>query len=125
MLLKYTGGKTERHYSFPVGYFPWDDGDVIAFSTQGWPAHIGGARKIRLRIRGRWHDATPRVISDQEAKAELLAEFTRRNGTRAARGLMLGLPGDHQPSRGEFLAAASKTTITQFRSEKHNDNAGT
>ena len=30
MLLDYTGGKTGRRYSFPVGYFSWDGGDVLA-----------------------------------------------------------------------------------------------
>jgi hypothetical protein len=114
MLLDYTGGKTGRRYTFPVGYFPWDDGDVLAFSTGRWPAHIRAARAVRLLIRGRWHGAVPTVTSAQDGKADLLAEFARRNGPRAARGLMLGLPGDRQPTRQEMLAAAAKTTITRF-----------
>ena len=114
MLLDYTGGKTGRRYSFPVGYFRWDGGDVLAFSTGGWPRHIRGASVVRLLIRGRWHDAAPTVISDTNDKAAMLAEFARRNGPRAARGLMLGLPGDRQPARHELAAAAAKTTITRF-----------
>lgn len=114
MLLEYTGRKTGRRYTFPVGYFPWDGGDLLSFSTGGWPARIGGARGVRLLIRGRWHDAVPTVISDQDGKAGMLAEFARRNGPRAARGLMLGLIGDRQPTREELLAAAAKTTITRF-----------
>jgi hypothetical protein len=42
----------------------------------------------------------PTVISDASGKAAVLAEFARRNGPRAARGLMLGLPGDRQPAPG-------------------------
>jgi hypothetical protein len=114
MLLDYVGGKTGSHYSFPVGYFGWDDGDVLAFSTQRWPAHISGARAVRVLIRGRWHDAWPTVISGPEDKVALLAEFGRRKGSRAAKGLMLGLPGDRQPTGEEMLAAAAKTTITRF-----------
>jgi hypothetical protein len=57
------------------------------------------------------------VISDSQAKADLLAEFTRRNGARAARGLMLGLPSNRPASRSELLTAASKTTITRFTLE--------
>src|SRR5271156_5799015 len=93
MLLDYTGGKTGRRYTFPIGYFPWDDGDVLAFSTGRWPARLRAARAVRLLITGRWHGAVPAVTSDQDGKADLLDEFTRRNGPRAARGLMLGLPG--------------------------------
>jgi hypothetical protein len=114
MLLDYTGGTTGRHYSFPVGYFGWDSGDVLAFSSQRWPARIAAARAVRVLIRGRWHDARPAVISAQQDKATLLAEFAPRKGTRAARGLMLGLPGDRQPTREETLAAAARTTITRF-----------
>jgi len=114
MLLDYTGGKTGRQYSFPVGYFSWDGGDVLAFSTGGWPAHISSAKAVRLLIRGRWYDAVPTVISDASGKAAVLAEFARRNGPRAARGLMLGLPGDRQPARDELAAAAARTTITRF-----------
>jgi hypothetical protein len=114
MLLEYTGGTTGRHYSFPVGYFGWDGGDVLAFSSQRWPARITAARAVRVLIRGRWHDARPAVISAQQDKAALLAEFARRKGARAARRLMLGLPADRQPTREETLAAAARTTITRF-----------
>jgi len=114
MLLDYTGGTTGRRYCFPVGYFGWDAGGVLAFSTQRWPAHIAAARAVRVLIRGRWYDALPTVISGQEDKAALLTEFARRKGARAAKGLMLGLPGDRQPAREETLAAAAKTTITRF-----------
>jgi len=114
MLLEYTGAKTGRRYTFPVGYFTWDGGDVLAFSTAGWPARLRSAPPVRLLIRGRWHDAVPTVISDHNEKAGVLAEFARRNGPRAARGLMLGLPGGRPPDRGELLAAAAKTTITRF-----------
>ena len=114
MLLEYTGAKTGRRHTFPVGYFTWDGGDVLAFSTGRWPAHLRSAPSVRLLIRGRWHHAVPTVISDQNEKAGVLAEFARRNGPRAARGLMLGLPGDRQPDREELLAAAVKTTVTRF-----------
>jgi len=112
--LDYTGSTTGRHYSSPVGYFAWDGGDVLAFSSQRWPARIAAARAVRVLIRGCWHDARPAVISAQQDKATLLAEFARRKGARAANGLMLGLPTDRQPTREKTLAAAARTTITRF-----------
>lgn len=122
MLLNYVGGKTGKQYSFAVGYFPWDEGDVIVSSTANWPKTIGTARDVRLLIKRRWFAAQPTAIRDPEAKAGLLGEFARRNGPQAARGLMLGLPGDRQPNRQELLAAAAKTTIVRFATQR---SAGT
>ena len=48
------------------------------------------------------------------AQAALLAEFARRKGRRAAKGLMPGRPGDRQPTREETWATAAKTIITRF-----------
>ncbi|MGE2818157.1 hypothetical protein ACQI5H_23895 [Mycobacterium heidelbergense] len=117
MLLNYTGGKTGKQYSFAIGYFPWDDGDVIATSSAKWPKTIGGARNVRLLIKGSWFTAQPSVISQPERKADILGEFARRNGPQAAKGLMLGLPGDRQPDRQQLLDAATKTTIVRFAIE--------
>ena len=114
MLLDYTGGKTGKQYSFAVGYFPWDDGDVIVSSTANWPKVMGTARNVRLLIKRRWFAAQPTVIRESEQKADLLGEFARRNGPKAAKGLMLGLPGDRQPERTELLDSAAKTTLVRF-----------
>ncbi|GAB1815237.1 hypothetical protein [Mycobacterium sp. MUNTM1] len=114
MLLSYTGGKTGREYSFVTGYFPWDDGDVIVFSSANWPKTIGNARNVQVLIKGRWFNAQPVAIRELEQKANLLGEFAKRNGPRAAKGLMLGLPGNRQPDRHQLLDAAAKTTIVRL-----------
>ncbi|WP_231999065.1 aldo/keto reductase [Mycobacterium sp. 1081908.1] len=69
---------------------------------------------VRVLLKGRWFAAEPTAITDTDRKCDLLAEFVRRNGSKAARGLMIGLPGDRQPNRQELLAAASKTTMVRF-----------
>jgi len=114
MLLSYTGGKTGKHYSFAIGYFPWDDGDVIVTSSANWPKTIGSAQNVRVLIKRRWFSARPTAIRQLDHKADVLAEFAERNGPRAAKGLMLGLPGDRQPDRQELLNAAAKTTIVRL-----------
>jgi hypothetical protein len=114
MLLSYTGGKTGNQYSFTVGYFPWDDGDVIVSSSANWPKTIGGAKNVRVLIKRRWLEARPTAITQLEQKADVLCDFAKRNGPRAAKGLMLGLPGDRQPDRQQLLDAAAKTTIVRL-----------
>ena len=114
MLLSYKGGKTGKQYSFVVGYFPWDDGDVIVSSTANWPKVVGTARDVRVLIKGQRITAQPTAIKEPEQKTDVLGEFARRNGPRAAKGLMLGLPGDRRPDRQQLLAAAAKTTLVRF-----------
>ncbi len=114
MLLRYVGGKSGKRYSFAIGYFPWDDGDVIVSSTANWPKAIGSARDVQVLIKGQWFAAHPIAIREADQKADVLNEFARRNGPRAAKGLMLGLPGDRQPDREQLLAAAAKTTLVRF-----------
>ncbi|OBA82146.1 hypothetical protein A9W99_12155 [Mycobacterium sp. 1164966.3] len=117
MLLSYTGGKTGKRYSFATGYFPWDDGDIIILSSANWPKTFGGARNVEVLIKRHWFAAQPTVIRQLEQKASMLGEFAKRNGPRAARGLMLGLPADRQPDQQELFDAAAKTTIVRFAIE--------
>jgi hypothetical protein len=114
MLLSYTGGKTGKQYGFTVGYFPWDDGDVIVSSSANWPKTIGSAKNVRVLIKRRWFAARPTAIRQLEQKADVLGDFVTRNGPRAAKGLMLGLPGDRQPDRQQLLNAAAKTTLVRL-----------
>ncbi|HVV30456.1 MAG TPA: hypothetical protein VHC41_06220 [Mycobacteriales bacterium] len=115
MLLRYTGGRSGRSYSFPIGYFSWDDAEVVSFSSRRWPFALRQARDIELLIRRTAFPATAEVMSDPQEKAALLAEFARRKGPRTARRLMLGLPGDRLPTAEEAADAATATTIVRFR----------
>lgn len=117
MLLSYVGGKTGRKYVFAVGYFPWDAGDVLMLSSANWPRTIDRANNIQVLIKRRWFNAEPTVIRQDDQKADIIGEFARRNGPKAAKGLMLGLPGDRRPDRQELLAAAAKTTLVRFALE--------
>ena len=117
MLLSYTGGKTGNQYTFAVGYFPWDGGDVLVSSSANWPKTLGMPAMCAYWSKASAFTAKPTVIKDAEQKADVLAEFVRRNGAQAAKGLMLGLPGDRQPDRQQLLAAGAKTTFVCFALE--------
>lgn len=114
MLLSYTGGKTGAQYEFPVGYFPWDDGDVLAFSSANWPKKLESARDVRVLIKKQWFAAQPTMVEPAERRADLLADFAKRNGVRAAGRAMSGVPGDREPTREELLTAANGTALVRF-----------
>jgi hypothetical protein len=118
MLLTYNGHRTGREYTVPIGYFDWDPGTVLAMSSQlGWIPSLRGGSAVRLRIRGEVHRAVPTVIEDTAEIAALLTEFVDRKGTKAAKGLMLGLPGDRRPTDDELRTAAASTRLVRFRLE--------
>ncbi|MDX3841282.1 hypothetical protein [Streptomyces europaeiscabiei] len=118
MLLTYNGHRTGREFTVPIGYFDWDPGTVLAMSSRlSWIPSMRQGSPVRLRIRGQDHAAVPTVVEDPEEVAALLAEFGRRKGPKAAKGLMLGLPGDRQPTDDELRTAAAKTRLVCFRME--------
>ena len=127
MLLGYTGGRSGRRYCFPIGYFAWGEGTPLSFSSRRWPFTLPAAVDIELLVRGRARSATAVVVSGQQEKAVLLAEFARRKGPRTARRLMIGLPGDRLPSADEVATAAAATTIVRFDLDggRHPSAAGT
>src|SRR3954468_395562 len=75
MLLSYVGGKTGRKYVFAVGYFPWDNGDVLMLSSANWPKTINNATNIQVLIKCRWLHAEPTVIRQDDQKADIIGEF--------------------------------------------------
>jgi hypothetical protein len=116
MLLSYTGRKSGHHFTVPISYWEWDPGTVLAMSSHlGWIRNLRTGPAVGLRLRGRELDAIPAVFEDRTAIAELLAEFARRNGPRAAKRLMLGLPGDREPTAEELREASQKTHLVVFR----------
>ncbi|MFD7407371.1 nitroreductase/quinone reductase family protein [Streptomyces sp. NPDC059866] len=115
MLLTYNGRRTGREYTVPIGYSDWDPGTVLAMSSQlSWIPSMRGDPTVTLRIRGRDHQAVPTVIEDEQGITDTLREFARRNGPKAAKGLMLGFPGDRQPTEEELHTAAGKARLVRF-----------
>jgi hypothetical protein len=115
MLLEYTGRRSGRRISVPVGWFPWDDGDVLAMSTRRtWVVNLLDGRPVRLCLRGRWVTATPTVLDDVDRRVDLLAEMERRWGPKRVAGLRLGLPADRPAAPAERATAARRGNFVRF-----------
>lgn len=113
MLLTYTGQKSGRRITIPIGYFELEPGVVMAASSHfGWIPNLRTGPTVQLRIRGREHDAVPAVIEDPTEIAETLARFARRLPDQAK---SLGLPSDRQPTPEELHAASLRFRLVLFR----------
>jgi hypothetical protein len=109
MLLTYTGRRSGRRITIPIGYFDGEPGTVLALSsTTTWVSNLRDGRTVRLRIRGRDHDAVPTVLQDTETFARFVED-----SPGAAK--ITGLPADRKPTPEELHAAAQKAHLVKFR----------
>ncbi|WP_454852692.1 nitroreductase/quinone reductase family protein [Promicromonospora soli] len=109
MLLTYIGRKSGRRITIPIGYFDWEPGTVMAMSsTTTWVSSLRDGPTVRLRIRGRDHDAVPTVLQDTETFARFV-----EGSPGAAR--ITGLPADRKPTPEELHAAAQRAHLVRFR----------
>ncbi|MFD9510674.1 nitroreductase/quinone reductase family protein [Streptomyces mirabilis] len=115
MLLTYTGRKSGRRITIPVGYFDWEPGTVLAstFAHSTWIPNLRTGPTGRLRIRGRDYEAVPTVIEDHTAITELLGVFADRKSPREAK--MVGLPGDRKPTPEELHEAGAPRRFVLFQ----------
>ncbi|MEJ3750545.1 nitroreductase/quinone reductase family protein [Actinomycetes bacterium KLBMP 9797] len=115
MLLRYAGRRTGRRYTIPVAYTWCGDGEVLATSDRPvWAVNLVGGEPVRLRIRGRWYDATPTVVTEPAAVAEELTELVRHR-PRAAGALRIGLPRFRSPTPEELRRVAGRVLVARFK----------
>ena len=115
MLITYTGPKTGKRYTFPIGYFEWDENELMSFSSARWWMHLRDGRPVTLLIKGKQVNAIPKVIEEREEVLDTLETFIQRLGMRAARRLPLGLPKDHEPTHEELTAIRGGFTLIHFK----------
>jgi hypothetical protein len=98
MLLSYSGRKSGKRYTIPIGYFVWDTDELMAFTTARWWTNLRDGRPVMLLVKGQRLQAVPTAIHEREAVSAALEEFIKRLGLATARKLPLGLPADREPT---------------------------
>ena len=51
MLLMYTGCKTGKQYTIPIGYFVWGQGELMSFSSARWWTNLRSSPPVRLLLK--------------------------------------------------------------------------
>ena len=108
VLLTYTGRKTGRQYTIPIGYFAWEEGELMSFSSARWWTNLRSSPPVTLLLKGHRVQAIPTVI-------DTLEEFIKRLGPRAARRLPIGLPRDREPTRDDLRNVPRGIALIHFR----------
>ena len=115
VLLTYTGRKTGRQYTIPIGYFAWEEGELMSFSSARWWTNLRSNPPVTLLLKGHRVQAIPTVIEEHEAVIDTLEEFIKRLGPRAARRLPIGLPRDREPTRDDLRNVPRGIALIHFR----------
>ena len=115
MLVTYTGSKTGKQYTIPIGYFAWGQGELMSFSSARWWTNLRSSPQVTLLLKGHREQAVPTVIEEHEAVIDTLEEFIRRLGPRAARRLPIGLPRDREPTRDDLRNVQRGIALVHFQ----------
>ena len=115
MLITYTGRKTGKQYTIPIGYFAWGEGELMSFSSARWWTNLRGGTPVTLLLKGRRVQAVPTVIEKREAVIDTLEEFIKRLGPRAARRLPIGLPRYRESTRDDLRNVPRGIALVHFQ----------
>ena len=115
MLITYTGRKTGKQYTIPIGYFVWGEGELMSFSSACWWTNLRSKPPVTLLLNGRRVQAVPTVIEKREAVIDTLEEFIKRLGPRAARRLPIGLPRYRESTRDDLRNVPRGIALVHFQ----------
>lgn len=115
MLITYTGRQTGTAHTIPIGYFQWDENELMSTSAARWWTNLRDGRPVTLLVRGQRIEAIPTVIEEREAVIQTVEEFIERVGLAAARRIPLGLPTDRAPTREDLRAIPSDRAFIHFK----------
>ena len=98
LLLTVTGRKTGTRYTFPVGYEQRDDTlAVISHGTNWWMNLRDGGAEVTVLLRGDRRSGHATVQAEDEAVAEYLHGYFRREGVGSDRRAGLKIEGEAVP----------------------------
>lgn len=105
-LLTFTGRKSGKTYTIPVGYAE-TDGELLVGTASAWSRNLGGGAPVRVRLRGEERTGATEVVADETGMTRLYRTMlTLAPGFGRAVGVGLDPNGEPKPedvarARGE------------------------
>ncbi|MFN8483605.1 MAG: nitroreductase/quinone reductase family protein [Anaerolineae bacterium] len=66
IVLSFTGRKSGKSYSIPVGYVQTDPTTLLTATNSAWWKNLRGGAKVKVRLRGKSYTAVTNVTTDVE-----------------------------------------------------------
>jgi hypothetical protein len=114
LLLTFTGRKTGKRYTIPVGYT--HEGDTLTlFSSKSWFKNLRGGSTVVVHLKGRGRTGRAEAIEDREAVLEaaqhLVAKYSLK---KASRRIGLALDISPPPTTDELAAAMEGRVVIRI-----------
>ncbi|MGF1507448.1 MAG: nitroreductase/quinone reductase family protein [Anaerolineae bacterium] len=105
LLLTYTGHKSGKKYTIPVGYTR-ENGTLYVLTHSPWWRNFQQPAEVRVRLQGEMIGGTAEVVSDIEAVIGYIRSEMARDPEMSARRFGLELEEGEHPDRSQLETAA-------------------
>lgn len=113
MLLTFTGRKSGREYTTPVGY-RYFDGTMVVFTHSNWWKNLRVRPAVSLHLRGERREAEATPITDHHEVARYLARLIDKHGVEAANRIGLSIEGDTEPTVEDIKRGLEDTVVVEL-----------
>lgn len=109
LMLTFTGRKTGKQFTIPVGYTR-EGNTLILFSSKSWWKNLRNDGRVAIHLQGRKRAGRAEVIEDRAAVVEAAERLVAAYGLKEA-GRRIGLALDTPPPTPVELAAALEDRV--------------
>lgn len=113
VLLTFTGRRSGREYTTPVGYRRLDD-QLVVFAHSDWWRNLRGGASVTLRLRGEVREARAVPVTDPETVARYLSRLIDKHGVEAATRIGLSIEGDGVPAAADIERGIEDTVAIEL-----------
>ena len=115
LLVTFTGRRSGREYTTPVGYEQVDGTLYVTSQTDRvWWKNLRGGADVTVHLRGEARAGHAEVIEDDEAVADYVLGFVERHGADSVGRLALSFPEGEVPDRDALAAGLGEVAVVEI-----------
>ncbi|HEX9991172.1 MAG TPA: nitroreductase/quinone reductase family protein [Chloroflexia bacterium] len=114
LLLTFTGRKSGKEFTTPVGYTRHGD-TLTVFTGRPWWKNLQEIPNVRVRVRGRDLDGVAEVVTDNAEVARAAQVFIVEQGAKNAQRIGLLVARGYQPTYQDLLEATRDRVVIQIK----------
>ena len=115
LLLSFTGRRSGREYTTPVGYEELDGALYVTSQTdRTWWRNLRGGAAVTVRLRGEQREGRAEVIEDDREVAEYLQGYLERHGLGAASRIALAIDAEAVPDLETLEAGLAEVVVVRI-----------